>query len=175
MLNFNGRVIAQAVSRRPPTAGLLWTKWHWGRFSPSTSVSPANSHSTNCSTIIFIYRLGLVQQAKQWPTYQVDSVLHHEKMISFILMWDLNNDYIILIRTKIKFALQVFIRILSKKIWSIFVATYNITVTKLGTSPLHVVQTGSGNHPASCPMGTGVFTRLTRPRREGDHSPPSIV
>jgi hypothetical protein len=29
----------------------LWsTKWHWGRFPPSTSVSPANSHSTDCST-----------------------------------------------------------------------------------------------------------------------------
>jgi hypothetical protein len=41
---------------------LWWTKWHWGRFSPSTSVSPANSHSTNCSTlIIIIYHLGLVQ------------------------------------------------------------------------------------------------------------------
>jgi hypothetical protein len=29
---------------------LWWTKWHWGRFSPSTSVSPANSHSTGYST-----------------------------------------------------------------------------------------------------------------------------
>jgi hypothetical protein len=39
----------------------LWsTKWHWGRFSPSTSVSPANSHSTYCSTFIF-YHPGLVQ------------------------------------------------------------------------------------------------------------------
>jgi hypothetical protein len=38
---------------------LWWTKWHWGRFSPSTSVSPANSHSTDCSTLI-IYNLGLV-------------------------------------------------------------------------------------------------------------------
>jgi hypothetical protein len=30
---------------------LLWTKRHWGRFSPSTSVSPAN-HSTNFYIII---------------------------------------------------------------------------------------------------------------------------
>jgi hypothetical protein len=29
---------------------LKWTTWHWGEFCPSTSVSPANSHSTNCST-----------------------------------------------------------------------------------------------------------------------------
>jgi hypothetical protein len=28
----------------------LW--WLWVRFSPSTSVSPANTHSTDCSTII---------------------------------------------------------------------------------------------------------------------------
>jgi hypothetical protein len=38
---------------------LWWTKWHWGRFSPSTSVSPANLHSTNFSTITLIYHLGL--------------------------------------------------------------------------------------------------------------------
>jgi hypothetical protein len=41
---------------------LWWTKWHCGRFSPSTSVSPANIHSTDCS-IIIIYHPGLVQQA----------------------------------------------------------------------------------------------------------------
>jgi hypothetical protein len=40
--------------------GLCWTKWHWGRVSPSTSGFPANFHSTNCSTFI-IYHLGLVQ------------------------------------------------------------------------------------------------------------------
>jgi hypothetical protein len=32
--------------------------------SPSTSVSPANSHSTDCSTLIIIYHPGLVQQPK---------------------------------------------------------------------------------------------------------------
>jgi hypothetical protein len=32
---------------------------HWGRFSPGTSVSPANSHSTDCSTLI--NHSGLVQ------------------------------------------------------------------------------------------------------------------
>jgi hypothetical protein len=61
-----GRAIAQAVSRRLPTAAarvrsqvmwdLWWTKWHWG-----TSVSPANSYSTDYSTLIFIYHPGLVQ------------------------------------------------------------------------------------------------------------------
>jgi hypothetical protein len=39
---------------------LWWTKWHWGRFSPSSLVSSANSHSTHCSTFI-IYHPGLVQ------------------------------------------------------------------------------------------------------------------
>jgi hypothetical protein len=39
---------------------LRWAKWQWGRFSPSTSVSPANSHS-DCSTLILMYHPGLVQ------------------------------------------------------------------------------------------------------------------
>jgi hypothetical protein len=31
----------------------LWlTKWHWGGISPGTSVSLANSQSTNCASII---------------------------------------------------------------------------------------------------------------------------
>jgi hypothetical protein len=52
-----GRAVAQAVRRWLPTArtgsmwGLLWTKRHWGRFSPSSSVSPAN-HFTDFSIII---------------------------------------------------------------------------------------------------------------------------
>jgi hypothetical protein len=37
------------------------------------------------------------------------------------------------------------------------------------------VQTGSGAHPASCPMGTGgPFPGVkARPGRDADHSPPS--
>jgi hypothetical protein len=34
------------------------------------------------------------------------------------------------------------------------------------------VQTGSGAHPASCPMGTG---GKARPGRDADHSPASSV
>jgi hypothetical protein len=38
------------------------------------------------------------------------------------------------------------------------------------------VQTGSGAHPASCPVGTGgSFPLDKRPGREVDHSPPSSV
>jgi hypothetical protein len=33
---------------------LWWTNWRWGRFSPSTWVSLANLHSTNCSINIII-------------------------------------------------------------------------------------------------------------------------
>jgi hypothetical protein len=40
---------------------LWWTKWRWGRVSPSTSVSLANFHSTNFSTITITYHQGLVQ------------------------------------------------------------------------------------------------------------------
>jgi hypothetical protein len=39
---------------------------------------------------------------------------------------------------------------------------------------LHVVQTGSGVHPASYPMGTGgSFSGVKRQGREADHSPPT--
>jgi hypothetical protein len=73
MMNDNCCAIAQAVSHWLPTAaprvrarvwscGVWWTKWYWGRISPSTSVSPANLHSTNCSTVTIIYHLWLVQE-----------------------------------------------------------------------------------------------------------------
>jgi hypothetical protein len=40
--------------------------------------------------------------------------------------------------------------------------------------PRHRVQTGSGPHPASCPMGIrGSFPGIKRPGRDADHSPPS--
>jgi hypothetical protein len=39
---------------------LRWTKMHCGRFFPSTSVSLANSQSTDCSTFIIIYNPGMV-------------------------------------------------------------------------------------------------------------------
>jgi hypothetical protein len=37
------------------------------------------------------------------------------------------------------------------------------------------VQTSSGAHPASCPMGTGVLSPglKAQPGRDADHSPPS--
>jgi hypothetical protein len=71
--NKHGRAIAQAVSRRLPTSAAQFKprsghvgfcdeqKWRWGRFSPRTSVSPANLQSTNFYTITIIYHLGLVQ------------------------------------------------------------------------------------------------------------------
>jgi hypothetical protein len=41
-------------------------------------------------------------------------------------------------------------------------------------SLLHVVQTGSGTHPASYPMGTGAFSLgIKQPGLEADHSPPT--
>jgi hypothetical protein len=67
----NGRAIAEAVSRWLPTAaarvrarvwqvGFVGEKWRRGRFSPSTSVSPAKIlYSTSFSiiiTIIYIYK-----------------------------------------------------------------------------------------------------------------------
>jgi hypothetical protein len=42
-------------------------------------------------------------------------------------------------------------------------------------SSIPCVQTGSGAHPASCPMGTGgpFPGGKARPGRDADHSPPS--
>jgi hypothetical protein len=41
-------------------------------------------------------------------------------------------------------------------------------------SLLHIVQNGSGAHPASYPMGTGAFSPgVKRPGLEADHSPPT--
>jgi hypothetical protein len=43
-----------------------------------------------------------------------------------------------------------------------------------GKSFLHVVQTGSGVHPASCPVDTGGLSLgVKRKGREFDHSPPA--
>jgi hypothetical protein len=60
---------------------LWWAKWHWGRFSPSISLSPVNLYSTDCSINIIIYHLGLVQLGKQWLQHEVDSISPHEKII----------------------------------------------------------------------------------------------
>jgi hypothetical protein len=38
---------------------LWWTKWHWGEFFFSTSVSLENSHCTDCSTLIIWGRYNL--------------------------------------------------------------------------------------------------------------------
>jgi hypothetical protein len=48
---------------------LWWTKWRWSRFSPSTSVSPANFNSTNCSKNHPHLSSGLYNRPK-WPQYQ---------------------------------------------------------------------------------------------------------
>jgi hypothetical protein len=68
----------------------------------------------------------------------------------------------------------------STSLWDVGIATgYGHDDRGVGvTSPgrvrnfLHVVQTGSGVHPASCQRGTGGFSPgVKRPGREGDHSP----
>jgi hypothetical protein len=67
---YSGRAIAQAVSRWFPTAAARFRAQvlscricggQSGRFSPSTSVSPANLYSPNCSTITLNYHQWLVQ------------------------------------------------------------------------------------------------------------------
>jgi hypothetical protein len=43
--------------------GFAVDKVAMGQVSFGTSASPANSHSTDCSTFIIIYHLGLIQLA----------------------------------------------------------------------------------------------------------------
>jgi hypothetical protein len=74
-----GRDIDQAVSRWLPTAAvrgskpglgmwdLWWDKVALGRFSPSTSVSPAVVRSTNYSTITLMYHPGKMYNRPMWP------------------------------------------------------------------------------------------------------------
>jgi hypothetical protein len=60
--------------------GFLVDRAALGRFFPSTLVSN-NNDSTDFSTVIIIHHPGLVKQAKQWPMYQVDSVLPHRNKL----------------------------------------------------------------------------------------------
>jgi hypothetical protein len=66
---------------------LCRTKWHWVRFSPSTSVSLANHHSTKFTIIIITGTIG-----QWWPTCRMNPVgLHphysnHIKKIFFKVM-----------------------------------------------------------------------------------------
>jgi hypothetical protein len=56
---------------------LWWTKLHWRRFSPSTSVSPAN-HSTNFSIIIITrgwQNMPISGRSAKWT--QSDSTSHY--------------------------------------------------------------------------------------------------
>jgi hypothetical protein len=68
--------------------GLWWTKRHWGRFSPSTSVSPAN-HSTNVSIIIITrgwHNRPLSGRSAEWT--QLDSTHPIYQLKKFI--WNKN-------------------------------------------------------------------------------------
>jgi hypothetical protein len=71
------RLVAGFPPRRPgfePGSGkwdLWWTKWGWGRFSPSTSVSPANLHSAQFSIITISrggYNRPVVADAQSGPS-----------------------------------------------------------------------------------------------------------
>jgi hypothetical protein len=88
---YKGRAVAQAVSRWLPTVaaqvhvwaehvGFVVEKWHWARFSLSSSVSPANHHSTNFSTIIITqgwHNRPIGGRSAEW--IQLDSTPHYTK------------------------------------------------------------------------------------------------
>jgi hypothetical protein len=86
---YKGRAIAEAVSRWLPTAaarvlsrvwssGICGGQWRWGRFSPSTSVSPANFHSTKFSIFTITrgrYNRPVSGRRAEWPS--LDSTPHY--------------------------------------------------------------------------------------------------
>jgi hypothetical protein len=60
---------------------LWWTKWHWGRFSPITSVSLANHHLTNFSIIIITrdwHNRPIGGRGTEWT--QLDSTPHYSNL-----------------------------------------------------------------------------------------------
>jgi hypothetical protein len=64
----------------------LWTKWHWGRFSPAASLSPANSQFINCSFINHpIIRPYIVSILRAW-LYRVfqKELYNFERVYKFI-------------------------------------------------------------------------------------------
>jgi hypothetical protein len=67
--------------------GLWWTKRHWGRFSPSTSVSPANHHSTNFSIIIITrgwHNMPINGRSAEWT--QLDSTPNYTNEKKFFYL-----------------------------------------------------------------------------------------
>jgi hypothetical protein len=94
---------------------LWWTKWHWGRFSPSTTASPANLHSTKFSILTITrgkYNRPEVADVPSGPSF--DSTPHYanfrqkkipHNVIQRIKVEKTRNQYKILFREdRIKFS-----------------------------------------------------------------------
>jgi hypothetical protein len=68
------RLVAGFPPRRPGFehrsgyVGFVVDRVHWSRFSPSTSVSPANCHSTDYSTFIIIIIIIIIQLVADVPS-----------------------------------------------------------------------------------------------------------
>jgi hypothetical protein len=59
---------------------LWWIKWRWDGFSPSTSVSPANLHSTKFTIIITRGRYNRPISGRRAEWTQLDSTLHYANL-----------------------------------------------------------------------------------------------
>jgi hypothetical protein len=68
---------------------LWWTKRHWGMFSPNTSVSLANHHSTNFSIIMITrdwHNGPIGGRSAEWT--KLDSTPHYTIFFNFLhLFW----------------------------------------------------------------------------------------
>jgi hypothetical protein len=118
---------------------LWWTKWRWGRFSPNTSVPPANLHFTNFSQspspiIRGWYNRAIVAAVPKVPPYKLKKKKPLElwRGPSLELYLLMSRDSVVSIATSYG---------LDKRGVGVRVPV------GLRFSLLHVVQTGSGVHP----------------------------
>jgi hypothetical protein len=137
--------------------GLWSTKRHWGRFAPSTSVSPANHHhSTNISLIIITrgwHNKPIGGRSAEWT--QLDSTPHCTNLkknnvisCSTVIL----TFFIIMLFGAFVYCFQAQ-SVKRRAMSSTAGVRYPAGVRDF--SFLYSVQAGSGARPASPPMGAG--------------------
>jgi hypothetical protein len=88
---------------------LWWTKWHWSRFYNSTSVSPTNSHSTDCFILIRgWYNRPISGRRIQWTQSHPAPRLRGKSQVGYLVR-DISCYWLalIILRAVVKFLIYV--------------------------------------------------------------------
>jgi hypothetical protein len=140
---------------------LWWTEWHWGTFSPSTSVSPTNCHSTDCSTfIIGTGTIGqLVADVPRGLSLTPPQETKKKKTVQTIQPWILKNIYSLLPRKNMFSKLYSFF----KYITVLRLNNHDNNVTKYTCSLYTVTKTAKWTHCiilciTGCQISSSAFT-----------------